>query len=198
MNWENVASAMGLKNKEVAKVRFGQIKKRLGWSAPASKDAKDTTSAGAEPSKGNGKIANKVTKPRAKTGGKASKAKEVKAKPEHSPDTNTNENANGHIKNEFPVYNLTPDSLDSTQNQSLATNGHDSNEKMNPDGMSDDAAGHASEHHQLDYYDPANRVKANHLHLQSQQALQIKDEPGNEEDAMGEEENLVVSEDELA
>ncbi|KAI9835957.1 MAG: hypothetical protein M1837_003569 [Sclerophora amabilis] len=41
INWNAVAQAVGLKNGSVASVRFGQIKKRLGWTggkgpAPAS------------------------------------------------------------------------------------------------------------------------------------------------------------------
>ncbi|KAH8706653.1 hypothetical protein BGZ61DRAFT_450266 [Ilyonectria robusta] len=47
VDWEAVATEQGFKNSEVAKVRFGQVKRKLGISSDASTPARTPTKKGA-------------------------------------------------------------------------------------------------------------------------------------------------------
>ena len=80
MNWAKVAEATGLKNGATALARFGQIKKRIGWTSGAASAAPGSTSGvtSSTPTKiGSGTNASpsKVAKPRGRPPGKGVKGK---------------------------------------------------------------------------------------------------------------------------
>ncbi|KAI9784688.1 MAG: hypothetical protein M1816_000753 [Peltula sp. TS41687] len=85
VNWNKVAEAMGLKNAATASARFGQIKKRLGWTAkpdsgPSGGGGNASTTAGGGQAtvksvsgSGTNFSPSKVTKPRGRPAGKSPK-----------------------------------------------------------------------------------------------------------------------------
>ncbi|KAI9827371.1 MAG: hypothetical protein M1826_006296 [Phylliscum demangeonii] len=70
VNWDKVAAAMELKNGSTAYVRFGQIKKRLGWMAdggPAKAESGGVVLGGAKVTKTpRGRLGSKAKKPKGK------------------------------------------------------------------------------------------------------------------------------------
>ncbi|KAI9853156.1 MAG: hypothetical protein M1838_000012 [Thelocarpon superellum] len=83
VNWSKVAEAVGLKNGATASVRFGQIKKRLGWTDPSSSAATapstpvSTTAPRKTIGSGTNLSPSKVTKPRGKNAAKAKMSQTV-------------------------------------------------------------------------------------------------------------------------
>ncbi|KAM0240842.1 hypothetical protein ACHAP5_007768 [Fusarium lateritium] len=72
VDWNAVAEEAGFKNADVAKVRFGQVKRKLGISTETSTPARAPTST---PKKGTGSRVSKTTPRSAKGKGKGGKVK---------------------------------------------------------------------------------------------------------------------------